>query len=133
MASGSSWQSWWGGGDRWCSEEGRGGESWRGWEASGGEPTGGSRAPPPARRHTGGCYAETGEHSFRELSAVATDLDCTVTTRDRRVPGRPTRAGALTVKGFQRYAVYQAFLDAATSLHADLSRVNTETITTHTE
>ena len=68
-------------------------------------------------------YAETGDHSFRELSAMATDLDCTVTTRDRRVAGRPTRAGTLTVKGLQRYAVYQAFLDAAKALNADLIRV----------
>ena len=159
MASGGSWQTWWGG-DRWWSAEGSGAGSWHGWHASGeasGEAPGqpqrrggdtpaaavGGRAPRrdvpeeeviystwPLNKQG---YPETGEHSFRALSAMANDLDCKVTTRDRRVPGRPTRARVLTIKGPQCYAVYQAFLDAATSLHADLSRVNTATITTHTE
>ena len=68
-------------------------------------------------------YPETGEHSFRALSDMAQDLDCRVTTRDRRVRGRPARPRTLTIKGPQCYAVCQAFLDAAKVLRADLSRV----------
>ena len=72
-------------------------------------------------------YPETGSHSFQELSAMADDLGCKVTTRDRRVqPARPPTL-TLTIRGFQCYAVYQAFLDAATALGADLSKVKTTT------
>ena len=72
-------------------------------------------------------YPETGQPSFRALSELAKDLDCRVTARDRPVKGRPARPRTLTVKGLQRYAVYQAFLDAAMALNADLSRVKRTT------
>ena len=71
-------------------------------------------------------YPETGSHSFQELSAMAEDRGCevTVTTRRRVQPARPPTL-TLTIRGFQCYAVYQAFLDAATALDADLSKVTT--------
>ena len=137
MASGSPYQAWWGG-NRW------GGRSWHGWQQSTGEATAGG-TPPAA----GGTprrdvpeeevvystwplseqgYPETGRHSFEELSALTDDLGCevTVTTRCRVQPARPPTL-TLTIRGFQCYAVYQAFLDAATSLGADLNKVTTTT------
>ena len=73
-------------------------------------------------------YPETGRHSFEELSALSDDLGCevTVTTRCRVQPARPSTL-TLTIRGFQRCAVYRAFLDAATALGADLSKVKTTT------
>ena len=148
MASGSSYQAW-RGGNHWWGPEGCGGGSWHGWQQSAGEATAGGGPPrgtPPA---AGGPprrdvpeeeviystwplneqdYPETGRHSFEELSAMADDLGCevTVTTRCRVQPARPSTL-TLTIRGFQCYAVYQAFLDAATALGADLSKVKTTT------
>ena len=64
---------------------------------------------------------------------MATDLGCKVTTRDRRVPDQPAQPPTLTIISFQCYAVYQAFLDAATALSADVSKVKPTTKATQRE
>ena len=153
--AGGSWQAWHGGerwwseegrgGESWSGWHASGGEASAGGgeraprqpQRRGGTPAVGGRAPRPREDVpeeeviystwplSKQDYPETGEHSFRALSDMAQDLDCRVTTRDRRVRGRPARPRTLTIKGPQCYAVYQAFLDAAMELKADLSKVKT--------